>query len=96
MRAESRGAVSGAILTSCPCILGVLGLRLPASSKFPQIFHRFIELIYLGSFIPAKIPAIFHGNSEPRYLPKYFFQIRDFKSGIIVHPKVDILHIDKS
>jgi hypothetical protein len=53
-------------------------------------------VLRLVGFTPVKIPGIFHANRESRRLSKYFFQIRDFNTGIFTHPKLDIAYLDKS
>lgn len=71
-----------------------LFLKLPPEIRF-MIWELAIVPRLVG-FTPTKIPGIFHANRESRRLSKYFFQIRDFNTGIIAHPKTDIVYVDES
>ncbi|CZR57295.1 uncharacterized protein PAC_07184 [Phialocephala subalpina] len=45
---------------------------------------------------PANIPGIAHACKNSRDIAKYYFKIRDFKTGIFMDPKMDILHFDRT
>lgn len=45
---------------------------------------------------PAKIPGIAHACKDSRDVAKYYMKIRDFKTGVFMDPKMDVLLFDRS
>ncbi|KAF8854673.1 hypothetical protein BDZ45DRAFT_29102 [Acephala macrosclerotiorum] len=84
--------------------------KLSSSEAPPKMFPQFAKLAIeirlmiwreacvprIVGMKPAKIPGIAHACKDSRDVAKYYMKIRDFKTGVFMDPKMDVILFDRS